>query len=86
MLRQSDPNLMTPEQALKELRKELAINGRIAELLALVAKNTADQDLRRLYSQLDHSSMLRLTGAAAGVEDFIRHVTAAPNTPAGSRK
>lgn len=70
---------MTPQQALKELRVELAMNERIADLLKEVAKNAADDDLRRTYVQLDHAAMLRLTGAAAGVEDFATLITAAPN-------
>lgn len=66
------------KQALKELRTELAVNERIATLLQQVAKDTADADLRRTYTQLDHAAMLRLTGAAAGVEDFISQIMGKP--------
>lgn len=58
------------------------MHERIADLIAIVAKNVADEDLRRTYGQLDHASMLRLTGAAAGVEDFARLILDAPNRTA----
>ena len=74
---------MTPDQLLLEIRKELAINERLASLIRKAAKQSADADLRRCYSQLGHSEMLRLTGAAAGVEDFANSITAAPNKHTG---
>lgn len=58
------------------------MNERLAGLIRQAGKHAADTDLRRTYSQLDHSSLLRLTGAAAGVEDFISQITAEPNKPA----
>lgn len=72
---------MNDEQALSEIRKAFAMNERLAELIRQVAKRQADDDLRRTYSQLDHASMLRLTGAAAGVEDFVKRIADAPNKP-----
>lgn len=76
---------MNHKQVIIEIRKELAINERLADLIRQAAKDQADTDLRRCYSQLGHSEMLRLTGAAAGVEDFINDITAAPNKPAGNK-
>lgn len=74
---------MNDEQVLLEIRKELGMNERLASLIRKAAKQTADADLRRCYSQLGHPEMLRLTGAAAGVEDFAKLITAAPNKHAG---
>lgn len=76
---------MTPAQVIIEIRKELAINERLADLIKQAAKQVADEDLRRCYSQLGHPEMLRLTGAAAGVEDFAKQITAGPNKPAGRK-
>lgn len=72
---------MTNDQALTEVRKALAMDERLASLIQQVAKAQADDDLRRTYDQLDHPALLRLTGAAAGVEDFVQRITAAPNKP-----
>lgn len=74
---------MTPEQALNQLRQELAINERLAKLLTLVAKSYADKQLRDTYNIIDHASLLRLTGVSAGVESFIKLVT---ESPSGARK
>lgn len=74
---------MTYAQLLHEIRKELAMNERLTSLIKTAAKQAADADLRRTYSQLGHPEMLRLTGAAAGVEDFAKSITAEPNKFAG---
>lgn len=62
---------MTPDQVADQLRRELLINERIAELLKAHAVNYADKMYRRTKNTTDHAELLRLTGVAAGVEDFI---------------
>lgn len=70
---------MTPDQVVNEIRKELAINERLAKLVQEAAKGYADRQLRDTYTQLDHASMLRLTGVAAGVESFAKLITESPS-------
>lgn len=62
---------MTPVQVEKQLRQELQINERIADLLKAHAKNFADEMYRRTKNTTDHADMLRITGVAAGVENFV---------------
>lgn len=62
---------MTPEQAIYQLRQELLMNERAADLLKVHAKNYADSIYRRTKNTTDHAELVRLTGVAAGVEDFI---------------
>lgn len=71
---------MTPDQVAQQLRQELAINERLAELLRAHAKTYADTLYRRTGSLTDHAGLLRLTGAAAGVEDFINSILTAPRS------
>lgn len=70
---------MTPDQALKELRQEFAMNERLTQLFMQVAKSFADRQLRDTYQQIDHAALLRLTGVAAGVETFAKLITDSPN-------
>lgn len=74
---------MTPDQVLSEVRKELAMNERLARIIDQAAKHYADRQLRETYTQLDHAALLRLTGVAAGVESFSKLIT---ESPAGARK
>lgn len=69
---------MTPEQELHELRKALAIDERLAGLLANVAKNYADTALRKQYLTNDAAALIRQAGMAEGVEDFLKHITKPP--------
>lgn len=71
---------MTPEQKLKELRQEFAMNERLTGLLHDVAKSYADKQLRDTYGIVDHASLIRLTGVAAGVESFTKLITEMPTT------
>lgn len=62
---------MTPSQVVDQLRKELAMNERVADLLKAHAKNYADEIYRRTSNTTDHAGLVRLTGVAAGVESFV---------------
>lgn len=62
---------MSPEQVHQQLMQELLMNERVAELLKIHAKNYADDIYRRTARTTDPNSLVRLTGVAAGVEDFI---------------
>ena len=62
---------MSPKQVEDEIRKELQINERLADLLQQHAKTYADSLYRRCSDIIDHASLLRLTGVAAGVEAFV---------------
>lgn len=77
--------LMTPAQTLTQLRQELAMNERLAELLRDAAKHHADSIYRSTTKTVDPSSLLRLTGAAAGVEDFISTITESPKAAKTAR-
>lgn len=69
---------MTPEQKLQQLRQEFAMNERLAGLLHDVAKHFADKQLRDTYAVVDHASLIRLTGVAAGVESFVKLISDSP--------
>lgn len=62
---------MTPNQVAQQLRQELQINERIADLLKAHAKNYADTMYRRTSATTEHANLIRLTGVAAGVESFV---------------
>lgn len=66
--------MLTPAQVEAELKKELLVNSRIAELLAAQAKNRADAIYRRTNTILDHASLVKLVGVAAGIEDFVSNL------------
>lgn len=62
---------MTPHQVMTQLRQELHSNERLVSLLEAHAKNYADDMYRRTTGTTNHADLLRITGVAAGVEDFI---------------
>lgn len=67
---------MTPKQIEEEIRKELRLNRRLTELLTQHAKVYSDELYRSTANVIDHAGLLRLTGAAAGVEEFVGRLTA----------
>lgn len=69
---------MTPEQALNELRKEMALNERLAGLLKQVAKSMADQELRHNYTTNEPAIMIRQTGIAQGIEKLVTEISKPP--------
>lgn len=71
---------MTPEQRLLEIRKALAIDERLAELLQLAAIDYANETLRRQYGTNDAAMLIRQAGLAEGAEKFIHTLTKAPTT------
>lgn len=71
---------MTPDQRLHELRKELARNSRLAELLAEVARDYADTALRKQYTTNEPGLLIRQAGMAEGAEKFVASVTKLPST------
>jgi len=62
---------MTPKQIKQQIRQELSINERLAELIRQDAKIFADSQYRKTKDVTDHASLVRLTGVAAGVEYYI---------------
>jgi hypothetical protein len=66
------------EQLLLEIRKELGVNERLANLLRDYAKMYADAALRLSYTTNDGAMLIRQAGMSEGVEKFIDDVTAAP--------
>lgn len=62
---------MNPEQVAQQLKQELLINERIAKLLREHARNSADQIYRKAGTTSDHATLVRLTGSASAIEDFI---------------
>lgn len=65
---------MTPQQIAHQLKQELALNERLSKLLREHAKNYSDSIFRKTSSVTDHAGLLRLTGVAAGVEDFVSSI------------
>lgn len=61
------------------------MNERMAELLREASKHHADAIYRSTNRTVDPSSLLRLTGAAAGVEDFINTITESPKAAKAAR-
>ena len=72
---------LTPDQTMQELQKALALDERLAELLKDAAKNYADTTLRKLYITVEPALLIRQSGMAEGVEQFIKSITK-PNKPA----
>ena len=72
---------LTPDQTMQELQKALALDERLAELLKDAAKNYADTTLRQLYTTVEPALLIRQSGMAEGVEQFIKSITK-PNKPA----
>ena len=73
---------MTPEQTLLELQKALVGDERLSELLKEAAKHYADTTLRKLYSTAEPAMLIRQSGMAEGVEQFIRAITKHPTKTA----
>lgn len=69
---------MTPAQSLLELQKALVSDERLVELLRDAAKNYADTTLRKLYGTVEPALLIRQTGMAEGVEQFIKLITKLP--------
>lgn len=61
------------------------MNERLADLIATAAKNAADAHYRNCQNSSLFPDVSRLLGAAKGVEDFAKRITAAPNKPAGTQ-
>jgi len=72
---------MTPEQALNELRKELAINDRIAKLLISVGEAQEVEHLRSAYTVNSHDAMVVAIASGNAVSKFIKHITAGTRQP-----
>ena len=72
---------LTPDQTMQELQKALALDERLAELLKDAAKNYADTALRYSYGTTEPAFLIRQSGMAEGVEQFIKSITK-PNKPA----
>lgn len=60
---------------MQELRKALVADERLLELLKEASKNYADTTLRKLYSTVDAAFLIRQSGMAEGVEQFINLIT-----------
>ena len=73
---------VTPEQTLLELQKALVGDERLSELLKEAAKHYADTTLRKLYSTAEPAMLIRQSGMAEGVEQFIRTITKHPTKTA----
>lgn len=69
---------MTPEQELHEVRKALALDERLAGLLASAARSFADAALRESYLTNDAATLIRQAGMAEGAEKFLKHITKPP--------
>ena len=73
---------MTPEQALNELRKELAMNQRIADLLVSVAEQQEIEYLRNTYVTVGaHDAMVVSIASGKAVSEFVKLITAAKKQP-----
>lgn len=70
---------MNRDQILSEIRKELAINDRLAELLTDYGKLFSDTALRVCYQTNDAATLIRQAGRAEGAELFIKDITVLPN-------
>lgn len=69
---------MTPAQSLYRIQQELALNEELRELLVEFSKHYADTALRKNYSTNDAAMLIRQSGMAEGVEQFIKDITKAP--------
>jgi hypothetical protein len=77
---------MTREQRLHEIRKELAVNERLAKLLIEYSVDHFNVAFRKTYNTNDAAQIIRQSGMAEGVEKFVADITkmpsAAPERPA----
>lgn len=69
---------MNRQQLQLEIRKELGMQDRLVALLRQYSKMTADAALRRSYQTNEPASLIRQSGYAEGIEDFIGDITQAP--------
>lgn len=69
---------MNRQQLQQEIRKELGPQERLVSLLLQYSKMTADAALRRSYQTNEPASLIRQSGYAEGIEDFITDITQAP--------
>lgn len=77
---------MTPAQALHELRKELAVNTRLADLVKRVADDTAAEMYRLTANTIEHGMLIKLTSEASATTKFASLVTKPPVAAAGKRQ
>jgi hypothetical protein len=77
---------VTRDQRLNEIRKELALNSRLTQLLVEFSKDFADAALRRQYSTNDAAGLIRQAGLAEGAEKFIGEITKNPSTALDDRR
>lgn len=77
---------MTPEQALNELRKELAVNSRIADLVKRVAADSATEFFRRTSQTIEHGLLIKLTSEAGATTKFADSITKPPVAAAKLRQ
>jgi hypothetical protein len=74
------------EQRLNEIRKELALNSRLSQLLLDFGKDFADAALRRQYATNDAAGLIRQAGLAEGAEKFVSEITKSPSTAQSDRR
>lgn len=65
-----------------EIQKALVADERLAGLLKVASKHYADVALRKLYGSVEPAFLIRQSGMAEGVEQFIKTITAKPTTTA----
>lgn len=75
---------MNNEQALNELRKQLAADDRLVALLRQTAKAMADAELRMCYTTNEHALLIRSAGVAEGMEKLVRELTKPPARASGT--
>jgi hypothetical protein len=71
---------MTKNQLEHEIRKELGVNGRLAQLLIDYGQCFANEALRLSYKTNDAGLLIRQAGMAEGVERFVSGITKAPTS------
>lgn len=67
---------MTPKQIEQELKQELLVNTRIADLLKAYAKLWADKRYRNTKDVVDFPVLIKLTCEAQAVEAFTNSIVA----------
>lgn len=77
---------MTPDQTLQEIQKALVGDERLSGLLKDAAKNFADYTLRQSYSTVEPALLIRQSGMAEGVEQFIKTITKHPTAAQPDRR
>lgn len=72
---------MTDNQALQQLRQDLALDERMANLLKQVGKAMAENELRAMYATNDAATLIRCVGLAQGMEKLVAEITKSPARP-----